>query len=241
MHAVLSCHNGLRRASGVENRFADIIGNRTEFGDAGGKEDRAPRPRSSRLEWLSTFPRSSGYPLTPDEAFLASDFDSFIPHHLVIAARKREHKGSGPLIIDVDPARFGADSTAIAWRCGSGIEKVDKRHGLDTMQVDRGFARHARDLIRDLTDWLDQIDPYASTELEEQCEDEGGQCEDEGGEHDGREPDVDDEPSLCSVTVTRGDGGRDLEADLGSLDRQMDQRRALAAPSIWCATDGECA
>ena len=75
------------------------------------------------------------YPLTPDEAFLASSFDSFIPHELVLRARKAPKTGSGPLIIGVDPARFGPDSTAIAWRRGSAIEKVQKRHGLDTMQT----------------------------------------------------------------------------------------------------------
>ncbi|MCC8961715.1 hypothetical protein H8A95_05115 [Bradyrhizobium sp. Pear76] len=76
------------------------------------------------------------YPLTPDEAFLASEFDSFIPHELVLRARKSgTTEGIGPLILGVDPARFGADSTAIAWRRGSCIEKIEKRHGLDTMQV----------------------------------------------------------------------------------------------------------
>ncbi len=85
------------------------------------------------------------YPLTPDEAFLASSFDSFIPHEIVMRARKSEHQGSGPLIVGVDPARFGADSTAIAWRRGSEIEKVEKRHGLDTMQVAGWVARIIRD------------------------------------------------------------------------------------------------
>ncbi|WP_339033606.1 hypothetical protein WHZ78_17570 [Bradyrhizobium symbiodeficiens] len=85
------------------------------------------------------------YPLTPDEAFLASSFDSFIPHDLVLRARKNEHEGSGPLIVGVDPARFGADSTAIAWRRGSAIQKIEKRHGLDTMQVAGLIAKIIRD------------------------------------------------------------------------------------------------
>lgn len=85
------------------------------------------------------------YPLTPDEAFLASNFDSYIPHDIVMRARKSEHKGAGPLIVGVDPARFGADSTAIAWRRGSGVEKIQKRHGLDTMQVAGWVAKIIRD------------------------------------------------------------------------------------------------
>lgn len=81
------------------------------------------------------------YPLTPDEAFLASSFDSFITHDLVLRARKSTHKGTGPLIVGVDPARFGTDSTAIAWRRGSEIVKIEKRHGLDTMQVAGWIAK----------------------------------------------------------------------------------------------------
>ena len=89
------------------------------------------------------------YPLTADEAFIAADFDSYIPAELVLRARKRsaataasdlggayDAKPTGSyLIIGVDPAGKGADSTAIAWRRGSTIEKIEKRHGLDTMQV----------------------------------------------------------------------------------------------------------
>lgn len=90
--------------------------------------------------------------------------------------------------------------------------------------------------IERLIAFLDQSDPYVMTELEAACEDEGAQCEDEGAEHDGREPDVDDEPSLCGVTVTPGDG-RDLEANLGSLDRQVDQRRSLAWSREWCVQE----
>ena len=61
----------------------------------------------------------------------------------------------------------------------------------------------------------------------------------EGDEHDGREPEDDSEPSLCGGTAGLG-WDKDLEIDLGSLDRQMDQRRSLTAPRLWCAEDGEC-
>jgi hypothetical protein len=85
------------------------------------------------------------YPLTPDEAFLASNFDSFIPHELVLQARKRKADSSGPLIVGADPARFGPDSTAIAWRRGSAIERIEKRSGLDTMQVTGWIANIIRE------------------------------------------------------------------------------------------------
>ncbi len=75
------------------------------------------------------------YPLTADEAFLASNFDSFIPLSLVMNARKQKIDGQGPLVLGVDPAGMGADATAIAWRRGSCIEKIEKRRQLSTMEV----------------------------------------------------------------------------------------------------------
>ena len=76
------------------------------------------------------------YPLSPDEAFLSSQFDSFITPEVVMAARKcTDIEPYGPLLIGVDPAGAGADSTAIAWRRGHVIEKIEKRKGLTTMEV----------------------------------------------------------------------------------------------------------
>jgi hypothetical protein len=76
------------------------------------------------------------YPATPGEAFLASNFDSFIPPALVMAARRAtDIAGSGKLVIGCDPAGKGADSTALAWRRGSVIERVERHRGLDTMQI----------------------------------------------------------------------------------------------------------
>jgi hypothetical protein len=118
---------------------------------------------------------------------------------------------------------------------------IQERERETSLQRLARLRKEASAEIDRLIAFLDQSDPYVMTELEEECEDEGAQCEDEGAEHDGREPNVDDEPSLCGVTVTPGDGGRDLEADLGSLDRQIDQRRSLAGPGYWCAEGGECA
>jgi hypothetical protein len=83
--------------------------------------------------------------LTPEDAFMASQFDSFITHDVALRARKAEIDGSGPLIIGIDPAGMGADSTAIAWRRGSCIEKIEKRHGLDTMQVAGWVAQIIRE------------------------------------------------------------------------------------------------
>jgi hypothetical protein len=75
------------------------------------------------------------YPITASEAFISSTFDSFIPAPLVIKARQEKVEPYGPLIIGVDPAGMGADRTAIAWRQGHCITKIETRRGLDTMEV----------------------------------------------------------------------------------------------------------
>jgi hypothetical protein len=91
------------------------------------------RAKISQLGSAERFPQE--YPLVAQEAFISSDFDSFIPAELVIKARKEKLEAYGPLIIGVDPAGMGADRTSIAWRKGRCITKVESRRGLDTMQV----------------------------------------------------------------------------------------------------------
>ena len=84
------------------------------------------------------------YPINPQEAFISSNFDSFIPADLVIRARREEVEPYGPLIIGVDPAGMGADRTSIAWRKGHSILKVESRRGLDTMEVAGWVAKIIR-------------------------------------------------------------------------------------------------
>jgi hypothetical protein len=92
------------------------------------------RNKVSQLGSVDHFKRE--YPLIPDEAFMASQFDSFITADLVMAARKtRDIEPYGPLLIGVDPAGQGDDSTAIAWRRGHAIVKVERRHKLTTMEI----------------------------------------------------------------------------------------------------------
>ena len=102
------------------------------------------RNKISQLGSLDYFKRE--YPLTPDEAFMASQFDSFITADLVMQARKEtEIEPYGPLLIGVDPAGQGDDATAIAWRRGHCIEKIEKRHRLTTMEIAGWIAKIIRD------------------------------------------------------------------------------------------------
>lgn len=74
------------------------------------------------------------YPATAAEAFQATGHDAFISSQLVLQARKATCEGVGSLILGVDPARFGDDGFAIAWRRGRKVEKVERKHKLDTVQ-----------------------------------------------------------------------------------------------------------
>jgi hypothetical protein len=76
------------------------------------------------------------YPITADEAFSATDFDSFIASEHVLRARKSERDGSGPLILGVDPQRSerpGADGFSVVARQGRKAWVVDRWKGLDIL------------------------------------------------------------------------------------------------------------
>jgi hypothetical protein len=66
----------------------------------------------------------------------ASD-DQFIGSHIVDEAMERERykDQSAPIILGVDPARFGADSTVIAVRQGRDIIAIKRYKGDDTMET----------------------------------------------------------------------------------------------------------
>jgi hypothetical protein len=75
------------------------------------------------------------YPATAAEAFQMSGHDSFIPAPLIVKARKAPRfEATGPLVIGFDPAWMGADSSAMAWRRGRQVIKVERRSKLDTME-----------------------------------------------------------------------------------------------------------
>ena len=73
------------------------------------------------------------YPATAAEAFQATGHDSFIKPEEVLRARKANCDAIGPLVIGVDPARFGDDGFTIALRRGRKVHSVERRFKLDNV------------------------------------------------------------------------------------------------------------
>lgn len=70
-----------------------------------------------------------------NEAFVLTGEDSFIDSNLVVNARHASVEPYGPLLVGVDPARFGDDRTSIIFRQGRaafGLKSYTKK---DTMEV----------------------------------------------------------------------------------------------------------
>jgi hypothetical protein len=82
--------------------------------------------------------------------------DQFIGSNLVDDAMKRPaaKDTSAPIVIGVDPARFGADATVIAIRQGRDILELRRHRGADTMEV----AGHVIDAIEQFQPALVCID-----------------------------------------------------------------------------------
>ncbi|MEA2036327.1 MAG: hypothetical protein U9O94_02380 [Nanoarchaeota archaeon] len=78
------------------------------------------------------------YPANPIEAFQVDTDEVFISAQTILKARKTvidSTNSVAPLLLGVDPAWKGKDRTAIAYRRGRKIEKVDVLNTNDTMEV----------------------------------------------------------------------------------------------------------
>ncbi|MFD0738247.1 hypothetical protein ACFQZQ_02950 [Lysobacter koreensis] len=94
------------------------------------------------------------YPATAAEAFQMSGHDSYITPALVARARKAECDASGPLVMGLDPARFGDDGSALARRRGRKVSKVERRYKFDTMEV-AGWAKQVIDAEKPVRMFID--------------------------------------------------------------------------------------
>jgi hypothetical protein len=100
------------------------------------------RAKVSELKDAALFKQE--YPASAAEAFQMSGHDSYIKPELIAKARKSDAPESGPLVVGLDPARFGDDGSAMAFRRGRKVIKVEKRHKLDTMEL-AGWAKQVID------------------------------------------------------------------------------------------------
>lgn len=101
-----------RTVEGTDKKaYADII------------EEYGPDSPQAHIEVYGIFPNASD--------------DQFIPSSLVrdAAERKPWRDETAPIVIGVDPARFGSDATVIAVRQGRDIIKIIRNRGDDTMET----------------------------------------------------------------------------------------------------------
>jgi hypothetical protein len=75
------------------------------------------------------------YPATAQEAFQTTGLDSFIKPIDVLRARKANLEGLGPLVVGVDPSRFGDDRFSIAWRRGRKVFKLERKDKVETTEA----------------------------------------------------------------------------------------------------------
>jgi hypothetical protein len=90
------------------------------------------RAKLAELKDVALFQQE--YPSCAADAFQTTGHESFIPSRTVLEARKRTCEAIGSLVIGVDPARFGEDAFAIAWRTGRKVEKVERRYRLNVVE-----------------------------------------------------------------------------------------------------------
>ncbi len=73
------------------------------------------------------------FPANATEMFTSTAQASFIDPDLVIAARKRDLEGIGPLVVGVDPGGRGLNGRfSVAWRRGRKVLDVESRSGIGT-------------------------------------------------------------------------------------------------------------
>lgn len=75
------------------------------------------------------------YPFTDEEAFINSITDTFITVEPVQRARKQNFESDSNLILGVDPNRGGSDKTAICWRRGRVVAKIEASHFETTTEL----------------------------------------------------------------------------------------------------------
>lgn len=81
------------------------------------------------------------YPANAQEAFQVTGHDSFIKAPDVLRARKASLEEQGPLVVGVDPSRFGDDLFAVCWRRGRKVRKFETIQKIDTVRAANWLKR----------------------------------------------------------------------------------------------------
>lgn len=101
--------------------------------------------RRSKITELGDSKFRQEYPANATEAFQTSGEDCLIRPEFIVRARKGKATAQGPLLVGVDPARFGDDRTSIVRRQGRVASKLESFRGKDTMEVAGMVAKIIRD------------------------------------------------------------------------------------------------
>lgn len=119
-----------------EKQHDDETLTEVEYAEIHGLDDWQMAWRRFKIHDLGSYAKfMQEYPATADEAFQTTGVDSFIKPIDVLRARKAVLEGVGPLIVGVDPSRYGKDRFSIAWRRGRKVTKVDRRAKVETTEA----------------------------------------------------------------------------------------------------------
>jgi hypothetical protein len=106
-----------------------------EYADAHGLDDWQMFWRRQKIYELGVVKFMQEYPATADEAFQSTGHDSYIKPIDVLKARKNKLTPMGPLIVGVDPSRYGKDRFSIAWRRGRVVTQVKRKEKVETTEA----------------------------------------------------------------------------------------------------------
>lgn len=110
--------------------------------------------RRAKLADLGDILFKQEYPATAAEAFQVTGHDSFIKAGSVLRARKRTCEPFGPLILGVDPARFGDDRFSVVGRQGRKMTFKESKAKLDTV-AGANWVKHLIDKLRPTKVFID--------------------------------------------------------------------------------------
>lgn len=118
-----------------EKQYENETMTEAEYAEVHGLDNAQMFWRRMKVAELGVVKFMQEYPATADEAFQSTGHDSFIKPIDVLRARKNNLEGYGPLVIGVDPSRYGKDRFSIAWRRGRKVSKVERRAKVGTNEA----------------------------------------------------------------------------------------------------------